>query len=104
MSNILDEILQESCKLNSETKEITEESAWKDRCKSNLELFCKHYFPDVFTSDFCRFHRDVFSSLEKYVLDPEYKNTLGGGKKMSIHLRNYERSYRDWETDRKSVV
>lgn len=95
MSNILDEILQESCKLNSETKEITEESAWKDRCKSNLELFCKHYFPDVFTSDFCRFHRDVFSSLEKYVLDPEYKNRRnhmvraaprGSGKSQQISM------------------
>jgi hypothetical protein len=60
-------------------KEGNEETlSWKERCRKNLELFCKHYFPDVFLSDFCEFHRDVFSYLEKCVLNPEYN-----------HRRNY---------------
>ena len=39
----------------------------KERCRNNLELFCKYYFPDIFTSEFCDFHKDVFSTIEDYI-------------------------------------
>lgn len=77
MPNVLDELYNET--LEEESVEILKdkgkqkEASWKEKCRYDLELFCKHYFPDVFLSDFCEFHRDVFKSLEKYILDPEYK-------------------------------
>lgn len=45
----------------------------KDRCAVDLELFCRTYFPDVFTSEFCEFHRDVFSKCQEYVLGGKMK-------------------------------
>jgi hypothetical protein len=45
---------------------------WKERCSQDLELFCVHYFPDVFTSEFCEFHRDVFKTVEDYIFNKDY--------------------------------
>lgn len=77
MGNVLDELYNETLEEESvdilKDKGKQKESSWKEKCRYDLELFCKHYFPDVFLSDFCEFHRDVFKSLEKYILDPEYK-------------------------------
>ena len=40
----------------------------KAECAKDLEKFCKTYFPDVFCSEFCEFHKDVFKTLETYIL------------------------------------
>ena len=40
-----------------------------NRCKSDLELFGKTFFNKIFTGDFCSFHREVFHSLEEYVIN-----------------------------------
>lgn len=45
------------------------ESKWKKECARDLELFCKHYFPDAFTSEFCDFHKDIFQTIQTAVLD-----------------------------------
>ena len=41
----------------------------KQRCATDLELFCKYYFADIFSSEFCEFHHDVFKTLEDTVLN-----------------------------------
>jgi len=46
----------------------------RERCAKDLELFCRHYFPDVFTSEFCDFHRDVFQKVQGYILDEDYES------------------------------
>jgi predicted phage terminase large subunit-like protein len=51
----------------------SEKISWKDRCANDLELFCKHYFPDVFTSEFCEFHTDVFQKIQEYLFNKDYK-------------------------------
>lgn len=50
------------------------ESSWKDRCANDLELFCKHYLGDTFTSEFCDFHKDVFGTIQGYLFNKDYAN------------------------------
>lgn len=53
------------------------DKSMKQRCAVDLELFCKHYFPDTFSSEFCEFHRDVFRTLEDAILcHPEKKQHI----------------------------
>ena len=59
--NVLDELFSGQVESRGDTR--------KDRCATDLELFCKTYFPDVFSSEFCAFHRDVFKKCEAYILD-----------------------------------
>lgn len=40
-----------------------------EKCKTDLELFGKTFFPNIFTGEFCSFHREVFYSLKSYVID-----------------------------------
>lgn len=40
-----------------------------ERCRTDLELFGKTFFPRIFTGDFCSFHTEVFNSLQEYVMD-----------------------------------
>lgn len=40
-----------------------------EQCKTNLELFCKTFFPRIFTGEFCEFHKEVFRSLEDYIIN-----------------------------------
>jgi hypothetical protein len=68
-SDILSDILSG---VASDNKASPQEESWKDRCSKNLELFCSHYFPDVFTSEFCDFHRDVFRTIEDYFFNSDY--------------------------------
>jgi predicted phage terminase large subunit-like protein len=44
----------------------------KERCATDFELYCKSYFPDVFTSEFCEFHKDVFKKIQNYILNNDY--------------------------------
>lgn len=46
------------------------DASMRAKCAKDLELFCKTYFPDVFTSKFCAFHKDVFKTLEQATLNP----------------------------------
>lgn len=59
--SILEDLEQDN--ENVVSKEVIEE------CKCNLELFGKTFFPRIFTGDFCDFHREVFKSLEDYVIN-----------------------------------
>jgi predicted phage terminase large subunit-like protein len=70
----MDEIIQSEGKSRDGP---AESQNWKERCAKSLELFCQHYFPDVFTSEFCEFHRDVFRKIEGYILSGDH----GGLKK-----------------------
>ena len=45
----------------------------KEQCSKDLELFCKYYFPDVFTSEFCDFHYDIFRTCENTILKNKHK-------------------------------
>ena len=38
------------------------------RCRSDLALFGKTFFPNIFSSDYCDFHREVFEALETNAL------------------------------------
>lgn len=40
-----------------------------ETCRTDLELFGKTFFPRIFTGEFCEFHKEVFHSLEEYVID-----------------------------------
>lgn len=40
-----------------------------EQCRTNLELFGKTFFSRIFTGEFCSFHKEVFASLEEYVMD-----------------------------------
>lgn len=40
-----------------------------DKCAISLELFCKTFFPRIFSGKFCDFHKEVFKSLEDYVIN-----------------------------------
>ena len=42
-----------------------------DKCRYDLELFGKTFFPKIFTGKFCDFHKDVFDSLQDYVLNKQ---------------------------------
>jgi predicted phage terminase large subunit-like protein len=65
MTDILSEILNEQPGSTSNSYDRT----MKQKCATNLELFCKYYFPDVFSSAFCEFHLDVFKTLEDAILN-----------------------------------
>lgn len=41
----------------------------KELCKTDLELFGKTFFSNIFTGEFCKFHKEVFKSLEDYVIN-----------------------------------
>lgn len=38
-------------------------------CSTSLEKFCKIFFPKIFSGEFCEFHKEVFKSLEDYVIN-----------------------------------
>lgn len=40
-----------------------------DRCRTDLALFCKTFFPKIFNSEFCSFHDEVFQTLQDYVMN-----------------------------------
>lgn len=40
-----------------------------EKCRTDLELFCRTFFPRIFNSEFCEFHKEVFNSLQEYVMD-----------------------------------
>lgn len=40
-----------------------------EKCRTDLELFGKTFFPRIFTGEFCEFHKEVFNSLQEYVMD-----------------------------------
>ena len=70
--NILNDLLGEVVQDNNKASPNRE--TWKEKCSKDLELFCKHYFPDIFSSEFCEFHRDVFKTIEQYLFNDDYKN------------------------------
>jgi hypothetical protein len=37
-------------------------------CGTDLALFARTFFPTVFTSEFCSFHKEVFHALEEQTL------------------------------------
>jgi predicted phage terminase large subunit-like protein len=64
--NILEEILSDSSG-KSPGVSLYDKSA-KEKAAVSLEFFCKHYFADIFASEFCDFHYDVFRTLEDAIL------------------------------------
>ena len=70
--NILNDPLGEVVQDNNKASPNRE--TWKEKCSKDLELFCKRYFPDIFSSEFCEFHRDVFKTIEQYLFNDDYKN------------------------------
>lgn len=40
-----------------------------EKCKNDIELFCKTFFPKIFTGEFCSFHKEVFQSLQEYIVN-----------------------------------
>ena len=48
------------------TKTISEKR--KLECATDLALFCKTFFPTIFTGEFCEFHKEVFKKLEEQTL------------------------------------
>lgn len=64
MSDIIDDLFGDA---------DAEELTVKEKCAKDLELFCKTFFPDTFTSEFCDFHKDVFRNCENYILNEDYK-------------------------------
>lgn len=39
-----------------------------EKSSKSLEFFAKAYFPNIFTSEFCPLHKEIFSSLEDIIL------------------------------------
>ena len=39
-----------------------------ENSSKSLEFFAKTYFPNIFTSEFCPLHKEIFSSLEDIIL------------------------------------
>lgn len=71
--NFLDKILNKESPVASSNGASSISINYKEVCRTNLELFCSHYFPDVFTSEFCDFHRDVFGKIQGYILRNDYE-------------------------------
>lgn len=67
MEDILSQIINEDTDVNSGSNQY--DKSMKQKCATDLELFCKYYFPDVFSSEFCEFHYDVFHTLEDAILN-----------------------------------
>lgn len=63
LMDILSQILTENNTSGTYDKTL------KEKCATNLELFCMTYFPDVFSSEFCEFHRELFEVIENTVLN-----------------------------------
>lgn len=40
-----------------------------EQCKEDIELFCKTFFPKIFSGEFCEFHKEVFQSLKDYIIN-----------------------------------
>ena len=71
MAHLLELIMDE----NDDGSNKSDESI-RAACSTDLELFCKTYFPDVFTSDFCAFHKDVFGVLQDATLHSHKKEFI----------------------------
>lgn len=64
MKDFLEEFLNNA----PEVKETNDENSIQAQCATNLILFAQTYFPEVFTSEFCEFHLEVFHNIENYIL------------------------------------
>lgn len=51
---------------NESIKKVSADTV--EKCRTDLELFGKTFFPNIFTGEFCLFHKEVFRSLEEYAI------------------------------------
>ena len=78
MPNILDEILEKSCKANKEAEEKVDVSSDKERCRNNFMEFVRTYLWNEAQEEWGRlseFHYDIAGRLQSLVLDHKSEKT-----------------------------
>ena len=78
MPNILDEILEKSCKANKEAEEKVDVSSDKERCRNDFMEFVRTYLWNEAQEEWGRlseFHYDIAGRLQSLVLDHKNEKT-----------------------------
>jgi len=66
-SSIFGEFIKVATPLEVETEE-EKRARRKQQCATNMALFAKTYFPEIFKSDFCEFHTEIIESIQNTIL------------------------------------